>query len=99
VASDPLDPGLTDAAGGAYTMLVLQLRPAADGAWEIQVDGTTEPRVVLLAPLTLTVRLWRAPTEGLLRGTLQLQGDGDRWVPFQSTTQLEEVVRRWLLIH
>ena len=78
-----------------YTALVVRVQPATDGQWYIYVDGTKRVDPILLLPLTLVVRLWRAADTGLLRGRIQLHGS-DQWVPIQSNTQLEDLLRAWL---
>jgi hypothetical protein len=79
-----------------YIALVVRLQSAADGTWHISVDGTTATTAIPLVPVTLIVRLWRSESGGLLRGRIGLEGS-DRWAPFQSNMQLEELVREWLL--
>ena len=81
---------------GSYISLVMQLETAADGKWYIHVDDAGATRVIPLTPATLVLRLWRVGETGLLRGTIRLRG-GDHWAPIQSNTQLEELVRAWLL--
>jgi hypothetical protein len=79
-----------------YIALVVRLQTAADGTWHLSVDGTSGTAAIPLAPVTLVIRLWRGGSSGLLRGRIGLHGS-DRWAPFQSNAQLEELVREWLL--
>ncbi len=79
-----------------YIALVVRLQAAADGTWYLSVDGTSGTTAIPLVPVTLVLRLWRGGSSGLLRGRIGLHGS-DRWAPFQSNAQLEELVREWLL--
>ena len=79
---------------GEYIAFVVRLEADTGGQWFVHVDGTTQPLVVPVAPLTLAVRLWRTSETGVLRGTIRLQDD--RWAPIQSNGQLEELIRAWL---
>jgi hypothetical protein len=80
---------------GEYIALVVRLQADADGKWFIHGDGTAQPFVMPLPPLTLAVRLWRVSETGMLRGIIRLLGD-ERSAPIQSNAQLEELVRAWL---
>src|SRR5262245_45511010 len=91
-ADSPMEPSST----GEYIALVVQLQAAADGTWRLLVDGADGMQIFPLLPLTLVIRLWRSSDRRLLRGVLRLGGN-DRWAPFQSNAQLEELVRAWLL--
>jgi len=79
---------------GDYVAVVVRLQQAGNGQWWLHVAGSASVEPLPLVPLQFTVRLWRAKT-GIVRGRLQLQGN-DVWVPFQSTTQLEALIRDWL---
>jgi hypothetical protein len=81
---------------GEYIALVARLKAAADGSWQLYVDGAGGTQVFPLAPFTVVIRLWRSSDGRLLRGVIRLDGD-DRWAPLQSNAQLEELVRAWLL--
>ena len=80
-------------AGGSYLACVVRLERAADGRWQIRFDGTPSAGCIPLAPLTLVVRAYR---DGALRGTLSLP-DGSLVVPFQASSQLDDLLRAWLL--
>ncbi len=80
---------------GKYIALVVRLQADAGGKWFIHVDGTAQPFVMPLLPLTLAVRLWRIRETGVLRGIIRLHGD-DRSAPIHCNAQLEELVRAWL---
>lgn len=79
-----------------YIALVVQLRAAGDGTWYIDIEGTHSAKAIPLAPLTLVVRLWRISGTEALRGSIRLT-NSDRWAPLQTNTQIEELVRAWLL--
>src|SRR5262249_46493201 len=80
---------------GEYIAIVMQLRPAIDGTWYVDIEGTHSAKAIPLEPLTLVVRLWRVSDTDLLRGSIRLHGS-DHWAPIQSNAQLEELVRAWL---
>src|SRR5690349_9504777 len=82
-------------AADEYIVLVVRLQAAADGSWHLLVDGQDQKLTIPLAPATLVIRLRRLGEQGLLRGTIRLEGD-QLWAPLQSNTQLEELVRAWL---
>jgi hypothetical protein len=81
-------------AAGEYIVLVVRLQAAADGSWELFVDDQTRTQRVPLKPATFVVRLRRMANQGLLRGSIRL--DGNSWAPLQSNAQLEQLIRGWL---
>lgn len=85
-----------EAPSGEYISLVVRLQRATDGTWSIFADDAATTHVIPLAPMTLVVRLWRSGPEGILRGSIELQGLNRR-APIQSNSQLEELIRAWLL--
>jgi hypothetical protein len=82
-------------AAGEEIVLVVRLQAAADGSWYLQVDDQSHVHTIPLAPATLVIRLRHLGEQGVLRGTIRLQG-GDIWAPLQSNALLEELVRAWL---
>ena len=83
-------------APGEYIALVIRLQADRDGTWRLSVDGTTTSQALPLQPLALVVRLWRTTDTGILRGNIRLF-ESNQWVPIQSNTQLEQLIRAWLL--
>lgn len=84
------------AAPGEYIALVVHLQADRDGTWQLSVDGTTTVEALPLKPLALVIRLWRTTDTGILRGNIRLF-ENNQWVPIQSNTQLEQLIRAWLL--
>lgn len=80
---------------GEYIALVVRVQPNVDGTWYVYADGVNTAEAFPLVPITLVLRLWRSRATGVLRGGIQLHGS-DSWVPIQSNTQIEELVRTWL---
>lgn len=84
------------ASAGEYIALVVRLQMAADGSWQLYVDGTTKTETIALVPATVIIRLWKSGQRGAMRGTLQVAGD-DLVAPFHCNSQLIDLIRRSLL--
>jgi hypothetical protein len=82
-------------AADEYIVLIVRLQAAADGSWELFVDDQTRTQRVPLKPATFIVRLRRIGNQGILRGSVRLDGNDGR-APLQSNVQLEELIRAWL---
>lgn len=78
---------------GSPIALVVSVQPAADGSWQIIVDGP-QALVATLVSTRLVLRMWRGEN-GTLRGTIRRQGS-DTIAPFQCNKQMQRLVSEWL---
>lgn len=80
---------------GSYIALVVRVEELPSGAWALVVDGGAGALTLPLQPATFILRLWRAESGDVIRGTVRLHGEEEP-APLQTNQRLEQLVRRWL---